>query len=775
DRAVRAAFAIRERVRELSGRSEALQLELRIGIDTGETVAGGAEGDQFLVTGEPVIAAARIRGAAEPGEIAVGALTHRLTTGGVSFGEGRTFEAKGIGPLDLWPAIALRSDVPSAQRGLGGLRAPLIGRDHELRLLREALDRVGAERAPSLVTVFGAAGAGKSRLVAEFTVALPEERVRIGRCLPYGEGITFYPLQQILRADAGVDLSAPRADALAALRGAVERSLVAERTEAEAVARRLEVVLGLAEGPDALPEVTARDLMEELRWGVRRYFERRVSEPLVLVFEDVHWAEPALIDLIEHLAEWAKVPLLVVCLARPEFREVRPTFGASAANALAITLSPLGPEDTRRLIHELLAIEALPEDVRAEVVARAEGNPLFVEEFLRTLIETGRIVQRDGRWAVAREIGAIEIPPTLQGLITARLDRVAPEVKRLLQSASIVGRLFSTSALAAIGGETPGADLLREAARRDLITEVDERAPGEGRVHRFKHALFRDVAYSTIPKVDRVGMHDRYGRWLETTFGDRAEEVREIVAHHAEQAFLCAKELALQDTGTLGQRALGLLVLVADRARIRGDAHAAWRLYERASGVADATGANVQVRAHALGFAVLGGRDFVGERWAMNEELERAIALAREAGPSEVLMHLLNARAVSAFQREDIETAKRTTAEIPDIARATGDADVLTWALAECGERAYWWGDRAAQERLLLEAVEAGRRGARPTTLAKALGQLVACLTRYRGDYARAAVYEREIDTLDPAALRMRRARGARSAYHRGDFDAVID
>src|SRR5438552_1049786 len=513
DRAVRAAFALRERIADLA--NAGVPFEVRIGINTGEAVAGTGDGAQCLVTGPVVNLGARLEQAAGTGEILVGPLTQRITNRGVHYGPPREIEAKGAGRVEVFAARSLASAVPEQHRGIEGLHAPLVGRDRELRILRDAFGRVGAERTPSLVTVFGAAGAGKSRLTTEFTAAVGAAQVRVGRCLPYGEGITFYPMQQILRSDAGIDLSTPRAEAIEALRAAVERTVGAD--EAASVARRLEVVLGLTEAPEALADIPAEDLMEELRWGVRRFFERRASAPLVLVFEDLHWAEQALIELIEHLAEWARAPLLIVCLARPDFREIRPTFGASAANAVAITLSPLGPDDTRLLIRELLAIDALSEEVRADVVARAEGNPLYVEEFLRTLIETGRIERRDGRWVALGEIRAVELPPTLQGLITARLDRVAPEVKRLLHAASIVGRLFSTSALGAIAGAAPSLDLLREAARRDLIVEADERAPGEGRVHRFKHALFREVAYSTIPKAERLRMHDNYGRWLEAT------------------------------------------------------------------------------------------------------------------------------------------------------------------------------------------------------------------------------------------------------------------
>ena len=775
DRAVRAGFGLRERIAELA--SQGVPFEVRIGINTGEAVAGTGEGSQFLVTGPVVNLAARLEQAAATGEILVGSLTQRITSRGVEYSTPREIDAKGVGRVEAFAARSLVSAVPEQHRGVEGLRAPIIGRDRELRMLREAFGRVGAERTPSLVTVFGAAGAGKSRLIAEFGSEIQAAQIRVGRCLPYGEGITFYPIQQILRADAGIDIGSPRADAVAGLRAAVESAVDAD--EAASVLLRLEVVLGLTEAPAALPDIPAEDLMEELRWGVRRYLERRASEPVVLVFEDVHWAEQALIELIEHLAEWARAPLLIICLARPDFREIRPTFGAAAGNAVAVTLSPLGPEDTRLLIRELLAIDALSEDVRADVIDRAEGNPLYIEEFLRTLMETGRIERRDGRWVARGEIRAVEIPPTLQGLITARLDRVAPEVKQLLHAASIVGRLFSTSALGAIAGSAPGPELLREAARRDLIVEADERAPGEGRVHRFKHALFREVAYSTIPKAERLRMHDNYGRWLEATLGERAEEVREIVGYHAEQAYHYGRELGRPNASTLGTRALALLSAAADRARLRDDPHAAWKLYERAAAIADAIGADTSVRAHNRGFALLGRVEFAAADDETDRWLGEIVPLARAAGPSAVLVELLTWQAMDAFNRKaDTDQAKRIAAELPALARATGDMDLLAFALARCGLLAYWWNDRDAEEQFYLAAVEAGQQGKLVRSVRLPLAWLARRAQRFDGDFARAAEYLQKLDSLEAGTSLLAQMGAARratfTASSRGDFAAAV-
>ena len=457
----------------------------------------------------------------------------------MKYGEVRTIDAKGIGRVDCWSAESLVTDVPDQHRGLEGMRAPLIGRDRELRILHENYGRLVGESRAYLVTVFGPAGSGKSRLVEEFAASLGDARVLRGRCLPYGEAITFYPVQLVLRADAGIVPDDPAEPAQAKLDAAVGEAF-GDNQDAETVRLRVSVLAGLVRAEDVLKDVAPEDVAEELRWGLRRYLERRAgTSPLTVVFEDIHWAEPALLDLIEHLAEWSRAPLFIVCLARPDLRDVRPAWGGGATNAAAVDLSPLGPEDTRRLIAELLAIDDLPEALRSEVVTRAEGNPLYVEEFLRMLMETGRVERRGDRWVGAGDLATLAVPPTLHGLISARLDRVSPDVKLLLQRGSLAGRLFSTTALSALGtGEAPKSELLREAVRRDLLVEADERTAGGGRVFRFKHVLIRDVAYGTLPKAERSRLHDRYGRWLEESLGDRSSEVEDIVAFHAEQSYL---------------------------------------------------------------------------------------------------------------------------------------------------------------------------------------------------------------------------------------------
>jgi len=740
ERAVRAAFALREGLSELNARAGP-QLELRIGIDSGEAVAGTGQGGQHLVTGSVVNAAARLQNSAAPGQIRVGALTRRLTRSAVRYAEPVTIKAKGFGEVEAWPAAELVSALPEQHHGIAGLRAPLIGRDPEVRQLLDAYGEVERSEAARLVTVVGPPGSGKSRLASEFLAAIGTDRVRAGRCLPYGRGITYYAIQLIVRADAGIEIGDPLQTAIAKVRAATRIAFSDAPDDADAVARRVSVLAGLARAEDALPQVAATQLREELSSGLRRYLERRAAtSPLVLVFEDIHWAESGLLELIAYLAEWSRAPLLLLCLARPEFREAAPTWGIGLANATTLTLTPLTGGETRQLITALLAVDALPESLRAEVVNRAEGNPLFVEEFLRMLMETGRIEKREGRWIAPAGSVAVDVPPTLQGLITARLDLVSSDLKHLLQRGSLAGRLFSTAALAALGdGSPPDPALMREAVRRDLLVEVDERAIGSGQVFRFKHVLIRDVAYSTVPKGERSRLHDRYGRWLEESLGDRSIEVGEIVAYHAQQAYRFAQELEAPGAQMLGRRALDLLFLAAWNALDRDDA-AALDLYERANAVAIAIGAGPAELAEANGYVVVLRRQIASEQRPV-AELDDAIAVARVAGPSRVLVDLLIPRAFEAHRFGG--SGRPFATEALTVAEATGDPELVAEAMWTQLEVVYLDGDLDEMQRLLAASLAY----VKATGAQRARDRIFiwgSRLARYRGDLSQAAVYRDE-------------------------------
>ncbi|HEX6061297.1 MAG TPA: adenylate/guanylate cyclase domain-containing protein [Candidatus Limnocylindria bacterium] len=775
DRGVRAAFALRDRIAALNADNR-FALELRIGVNSGQVVTGDT--GETLVTGEAVNAGARLQSAAAPGEILVGALTHELTEGAVRYGPRREIDAKGLGRLPVWPATELASALPSQHRGITGLRAPLIGRDDELRLLVDSHRKVATEQRAALVTVYGNAGVGKSRLVAEFVEAIGTDRVRRGRCLPYGEGITFWPIVEILQADAGITALDSHADATIKLRSAVLATFGEASDDADAVARRLSVLAGTASREAVLPDMPSETMPQELQWGIRRYLEKRAAAaPLVLIFDDIHRAEGALLDLIEHLAEWSRAPLFLLCMARPDLRELRAGWGGGLMNASAIRLEPLTDEEAARLIGELLAIDALPERLRQQVITRSEGNPLYVEEFLRMLIDGGHVTKRDGRFVAASSLETLVVPATLQGLIAARLDTAPSAVKRALQRGAIVGKVFWPEAVLAQGPIDGRIDeLLRNAARRDLVSELDERGLGGGRAWTFKHILIRDVAYDAIPKTERAAGHGAFGRWLEETAGARVDEYAEIIAYHAEQAFELARELGDEPLEQLGRTAYGHLMRTATRAKERGDLAAAFAFFRRALAIAEAidlpAAEQLTTRAHVAvaRAAVEGPQDVLGE-------IATLVAELRLIAPTSVFVDLLQQLSYDRADK-DVASAAALDREAVAAARAIGDPDTLVRAIF----RSQWvpWvaGDLVAERALLLEALQLSESTGATRHLSEVLGGLAGGAAM-RGDLVEAVEYAgRSNERAIASGSSLQRCRAstamAWSAYWRGDVPAAI-
>jgi len=776
DRAVRAAFALRDRIAALNADGR-FALELRIGVNSGQVVTG--DGGETLVTGEAVNAGSRLQAAAAPNEILVGALTHQLTQTAVRFGPMRAIEAKGIGRLAAWPAAQLGSALPAQHRGIAGLRAPLIGRDDELRLLVDSHRKLASEQRATLVTIFGSAGVGKSRLVAEFVEAIGPDRVRRGRCLPYGEGITFWPVVEILRADTGITALDSHEDANQKLRSAVLATFAEPSEDAEAVARRLSVLAGTASREDVLPDVPAETMQQELRWGLRRYLERRAAaQPLTLVFDDIHWAEPALLDLIEHLAEWSRAPLFLVCLARPDLRELRAGWGGGLMNSSAIRLEPLTADESARLIRELLAIDALPEDLRQQVITRSEGNPLYVEEFLRMLLEGGHVAKRDGRFVAAVSLETFVVPATLQGLIGARLDTTPLAVKHALQRAAVVGKVFWPDAILAQGPiDGPLEELLLEAARRDLVSELDERGLGGGRAWTFKHILIRDVAYDTIPKAERSRAHDAFGRWLERVAGARVDEYADIVAYHADQAFLFARELGEGDMRELGGRAYTQLVEAGTKATRRGDLRAALVFFRRALAVAEAIDLPAAERL-ATRALVAGARMAVEASQEVLDEIATLVTELRTLPPTTVLVDLLQVLSHDVSDK-DLAAATALDREAIAAARAIGDPDTIVFAVLR--SHWAWWvnGDIDAQRRALLEALQHIESTGAERHLSTVLGWLSASAA-VRGAFVESVEYVvRANDRAVASGSSLQRAitlRGVMwAAFWRGDLRAAVE
>jgi class 3 adenylate cyclase/tetratricopeptide (TPR) repeat protein len=535
ERAVRAALAIREGLAEVAPDAKerhGLELQVRIGIESGEVVAGDPFGGATMATGDPLNLSARLEQRAAPGEIVVGPRVHEATDRVIRYEPAGEWELAGKRePVPAWRVVRAIGGIAAlgGVRGIEGLSAPLTGRDEELALLLDTATRVGAERKTVLFTVLGVPGVGKSRLVQEATDRLAGDgwQVLRGRCLPYGDGITYWPIGEIVRAAAGIGAELGADAALERLRASVR-----DRDAVE----RLAFVMGLASSPP----VTGEAIDAEIAWAFRQLAEQLAgAQPTILVFEDIHWAEPPLLSLVEHLATWVREsPLLLVCLARPELLDLRPTWGSGRMEAARISLEPLSREEMATLIAGLLRIEGLPDALRGRVLDTAEGNPLFAEETIRMLIDRGQITRRNGHWVAAAAVGDLVLPESIEALIRARLDGVPREERAALQCAAVVGRSFSADAVARLAGVAV-TERLDDAVLRDLLAPEASAA----RSYQFRHILIRDVAYASLPKARRAELHARVVDWLADWAGDRAEEFVEIEGYHREQAVRLAREL----------------------------------------------------------------------------------------------------------------------------------------------------------------------------------------------------------------------------------------
>ena len=450
----------------------------------------------------------------------------------------------------------------------------MVGRTRELDALREAFARTTQDRSCELATILGVPGVGKSRLIEEFLASLPEASTVVrGQCLSYGDGITYWPVVEMLTAVAGI----LDADGPMQIRSKIE-GLLGGTSEAAIASERLAEFLGLA-GATASPE--------ETHWAIRRLFEALAAErPLVAVFDDIHWAEPGLLDLIEHVAEWTRdAPILLVCPARPELRDVRPDWGGQAT-ATTLLLDPLSQDESDRLIAGLLGRSDTPATVAARVMEAAEGNPLFVEQMVAMLIDDGLVRPDADGWVVTGDLSNLTVPPTIAGLLQARLDRLAPEEQRVIERASVEGRIFHWGSVTELSTDLAPGEVgrhLMALRRRDLIG-AEQALFGGSEAFRFGHALIRDAAYDRIPKRTRSELHEGHARWLERTAGERLPEFEEVLAYHLEQAALLRSELGpLDERGReLAAEAATRLAAGGRRAAARGDLLAASKLLDRA-------------------------------------------------------------------------------------------------------------------------------------------------------------------------------------------------
>jgi class 3 adenylate cyclase/tetratricopeptide (TPR) repeat protein len=659
ERAVRAALGILDSVRELG-------LDVRIGIESGEVVVDDASESTFA-TGEAVNIAARLQQAAPVNSIMIGPGAHRLTLG--------RFEVEDEGPVEIRgraePVWAWRVICVAGGRFRPGVRqAPLVGREAELELLENTYNRAVRDRRAHLFTIYADPGVGKSRLANEFVGSLEGATVLFGRALPYGEGVTYSALSDMVKTAAGIADDDPLDDALEKLRDCCPDEAVAD-------------LLALASG--VLEAVKGERNQQEIAWAASEWAEKLAEpQPLVLVFEDIHWAEDALLELIEHMSTWVKnVPILLLCLARPELLDLRPGWSGGRVRATAIELEPLGRTDSEAMIEALLDGE-LGSGARQALLDKTEGNPLFVEETVRMLSE-------------ANGAGIERIPDTLQALIAARIDHLPPGGKELLQGAAVMGRIFWKGALGDLVLEGTDIDPLLEDLhlREFVLPEARSTISGED-AFKFKHVLIREVAYGGLSKAARAGYHQRFAEWLRKRAG---EELLEVRAYHLDHATALLAELDGSPPAKLATEAAAALEEAGRRALARE---------------ANATARKLLVRAVELEPTV--ERRFQAARaaWRMSEfpvvspEMQEVLKLAREAGDKDLEARALAALAeVSILREGDVSRGEELAREALEVAERD-ESKVL--ALEVLNTVAWWRGRLTEGEGYAQEQLEIARR-----------------------------------------------------------------
>ena len=687
ERAVRAALDLVDAVAVFGDQVGAPGLRARAGVLTGEAAVTLGVSGEGSVAGDLVNTASRVQSVAEPGTVYVGDATRQASEAAIIYAAVGAHQLKGKPqPVHLWRAERVVAATGGALRPTG-LEPPFVGRDRELRLLKELLHGTGEERTARLMSIVGVAGVGKSRLAWEFFKYLDGVSEQIwwhrGRCLAYGEGVAYWALNEMVRMRAGIIENEPPESARAKLRKTVEE-FVPEAEERRWVEPRLAHLVGLEEGLATDP----RDLYAAWRF----FFERLATQYLtVLVFEDLQWADSGLLDFIEYLLEWSRSsPILVITLARPDLGERRPGWGTGKRGLSSLYLDPLNPDAMSQLLAGL--VPGLPAELSVRIRERAAGIPLYAVETVRMLLDRGLVVEEGGRFRATGSLDALEVPESLHALIAARLDSLDPTERQLLQDAAVLGKSFTAHAITAISGVEPAevARVLSSLANKDILAiQSDPRSPERGQ-YVFVQDLVRSVAYGTLARRDRKLRHVAAATYLESSWSEE-EEVAEVVASHLVEAH--AADPDADDAGEIRDRARAALVRAGDHAVALAAADSAQSYFERALTLGGDEQSQADLHARA-GLAAqrrarpTAARHHFESACALYEGLGQTVPTARYLARLARVDHMEGKRATG------IERLRRAVAmlEGPD----DGDQDreaALALISAQLGSMLYFSGD----------------------------------------------------------------------------------
>jgi len=711
-RALRAAV-------EMRGAFPELGIQGRIGVTTGEVVTGTAE---RLATGDAVNVAARLEQASQPGEILIGEETLQLTRDAAQVERVEPLQLKGKTKAITAHRLVSVSGEEGVSRRLSG---SMVGRETEQRLLASAWERVVSERTCQLFTILGPAGVGKSRLAAEFLATRDDAVVARGRCLPYGEGITYWPVVEVVKQ---LERLSPSATPSEAIRGLAADEQIATSSE-------------------------------EIAWGFRKLLEAAAAtQPVVCVFDDLQWGEETFLDLVEHVADLSReTPILLLCMARPELLDRRSGWAGGKVNAANVLLEPLDAEETDRLIESLVTVD---DGLRARIREAAEGNPLFVEEMVAMVHDSPD--------------GDVVVPPTIQALLAARLDQLDAAEREVLQCGSVEGRVFHRGAVAVLSSDAPAVTgRLTALVRKELVRPDRPQLPGDD-AFRFRHLLIRDTAYDALPKAARADLHERFADWLEKN-GTTLVELDEILAYHLEQANRYRLELGAQSEQLerLALRAGERLGAAASRALGRGDIPASVNLLDRAAALLAADRRRRVWLLPALGRALIEMGDWErAEEW-LSEAASTGNDLGEPGAAADATTTLwyLRLHRVKTTSHEEIELG---LAEAIPTLRESGDEAALARAIALSGQLLFWRGQSEAAlvelERALALARSAGDQSEEMDILRTILTVMFHGSTSVEAMLTRIEAME-ERGRARPLDVSILRCRGELAAMQ-GDFEA---